>query len=86
MSLHFYPVNPYEVKCEDYIVKINGQEVILDTSMWDLPRRGMEPMSPALARRFFTTEPSGKPSTVHISVVCFLETLTNLVLSFFCIL
>ena len=29
-------------------------------SMWDLPRRGMEPMSPALARRFFTTEPSGK--------------------------
>ena len=32
MSLHFYPVNPYEVKCEDYIVKINGQEVILDTA------------------------------------------------------
>ena len=29
-------------------------------SMWDLPRRGMEPMSPALAGRFFTTEPSGK--------------------------
>ena len=29
--------------------------------MWDLPRSGIEPMSPALAGRFFTTEPPGKP-------------------------
>ena len=29
--------------------------------MWDLSRPGMEPVSPALARRFFTTEPPGKP-------------------------
>jgi len=29
--------------------------------MWDLPRPGMEPMSPALAGGFFTTEPPGKP-------------------------
>ena len=28
--------------------------------MWNLPRSGIEPMSPALAGRFFTTEPSGK--------------------------
>ena len=28
----------------------------------DLPDPGIEPMSPALAGRFFTTEPSGKPS------------------------
>ena len=27
----------------------------------DLPDPGIEPMSPALAGRFFTTEPSGKP-------------------------
>ena len=27
----------------------------------DLPYPGIEPMSPALAGRFFTTEPSGKP-------------------------
>ena len=26
-----------------------------------LPNRGMEPMSPAMAGRFFTTEPPGKP-------------------------
>ena len=29
--------------------------------MWDLPRPGIEPVSPALAGRFFTTEPPGKP-------------------------
>ena len=29
--------------------------------MWDLPRPGLEPMSPALAGRFLTTVPSGKP-------------------------
>ena len=32
--------------------------------MWDLPGLGIEPMSPALASRFFTTEPPGKPSSV----------------------
>ena len=29
---------------------------------WDLPGLGIEPMSPALAGRFLTTEPTGKPS------------------------
>ena len=29
--------------------------------MWDLPRPGTEPVSPALAGKFFTTEPPGKP-------------------------
>ena len=30
--------------------------------LWDLPRPGTKPMSPALAGRFFTTLPlSGKP-------------------------
>ena len=29
--------------------------------MWVLPGPGIEPMSPALAVRFFTTEPPGKP-------------------------
>ena len=28
--------------------------------MWDLPRPGLEPVSPALAGRFLTTEPPGK--------------------------
>ena len=30
--------------------------------MWDLPHPGIEPVSPALAATFFTTEPPGKPS------------------------
>ena len=29
--------------------------------MWDLPYPGIEPVSPALVGRFFTTEPLGKP-------------------------
>ena len=29
--------------------------------MWNLPRAGIEPMSPALAGRFLTTGPPGKP-------------------------
>ena len=29
--------------------------------MWDLPRPGLEPMSPALAGRFSTIAPPGKP-------------------------
>ena len=30
---------------------------------WDLPRPGLEPVSPALAGRFSTTAPPGKPNT-----------------------
>ena len=29
--------------------------------MWDFPRPGLEPVSPALADRFLTTAPPGKP-------------------------
>ena len=33
--------------------------------MWDLPGPGIEPVSPALAGGFFTTEPPGKSYTVR---------------------
>ena len=33
--------------------------------MWDLPRPGLEPVSPALAGRFSTTAPPGKPFLVN---------------------
>ena len=36
--------------------------------MWDLPRPGLEPVSPALAGRFSTTVPPGKP------LFCFSDT------------
>ena len=32
--------------------------------MWDLPRPGLEPVSPALAGRFSTTAPPGKPHSL----------------------
>jgi len=42
--------------------------------MWDLPKPGIEPMSPALAGKFFTTEPPEKPE--HILNYCILSNKT----------
>ena len=39
-----------------------GSRAQLLRSTWDLPRPGLKPMSPALAGRFSTTVPPGKPS------------------------
>ena len=38
-----------------------GSRAHLLRSMWDLPRPGLEPVSPALAGRLSTTAPPGKP-------------------------
>ena len=38
-----------------------GSRAQLLRSMWDLPRPGLKPVSPALAGRFSTTAPPGKP-------------------------
>ena len=38
-----------------------GSRAQLLHGLWDLPRPGLEPVSPALAGRFSTTVPSGKP-------------------------
>ena len=38
-----------------------GVQAEMPRGMWDLPDPGEEPMSPALAGEFFTTEPPGKP-------------------------
>ena len=39
-----------------------GSRAQLLRGMWDLPRPGLEPMSPALAGRFSTTALPGKPN------------------------
>ena len=39
-----------------------GSRVQLLHGMWDLPRPGLEPVSPALAGRFSTAAPPGKPN------------------------
>ena len=38
-----------------------GSRVQLLHGMWDLPRPGLEPVSPALVGRFSTIVPPGKP-------------------------
>ena len=40
-----------------------GSRAQLLRGMWDLPRPGLEPVSPALAGGFLTTAPLGKPPT-----------------------
>ena len=41
--------------------------------MWDFPGSGIEPTSPALAGRFFTTVPPGKPLLIfwYFFLICF---------------
>ena len=41
-----------------------GSRAQLLCGMWDLPRPGLEPVSPALAGRLPTTAPPGKPIKV----------------------
>ena len=41
-----------------------GSRAQLLRGMWDLPRPGLERVSPALAGRFSTTAPPGKPEVV----------------------
>ena len=46
-----------------------GSRAQLLRGMWDLPRPGLEPMSPAVAGRFSTTAPPGKPmGLVFVSI------------------
>ena len=46
-----------------------GSRAQLLGGMWDLPRLGLEPVSPALAGRFSTTVPPGKPRKYIIWVL-----------------
>ena len=47
-----------------------GSRAQLLRGMWDPPRPGLEPVSPALAGRFSTTAPPGKPLGL---ILCFLS-------------
>ena len=49
-----------------------GSRAQLLRVMWDPPRPGLEPVSPALAGRFSTTAPPGKPSYLVLNLTfCF---------------
>ena len=41
-----------------------GSRAQLLRGMWDLPRPGLEPVSPALAGRLSTIAPPGKPQSI----------------------
>ena len=65
-----------------------GSRAWLFRSMWDLPRPGLEPVSPALAGRFSTTAPSGKPNSVFfflrvIHVVVHISTLFRFITEYY---
>ena len=49
-----------------------GARAQLLRGMWDLPRPGLEPVSPALAGGFSTAVPPGKPPIVDYSQRIFL--------------
>ena len=51
-----------------------GSRAQLLRGMWDLPRPGLEPVSPALAGRLSTTAPPGKPCYIN-----FFQCLPNLI-------
>ena len=48
-----------------------GSRAQLLRGMWDLPRPGLEPMSPAWAGRFSTTVPPGKPLKDSLMLIFF---------------
>ena len=46
-----------------------GSRAQLLRGMWDLPRPGLEPVSPALAGGFSTTAPPGKPQIFYLKKI-----------------
>ena len=50
-----------ERKLQTHRLSSCGSQAQLLCGMWDPPRPGLEPVSPALAGRFSTTAPPGKP-------------------------
>ena len=45
--------------------------------MWDLPRPGLEPVSPALAGRFSATAPPGNSGNAHFDSLFYCSLLNN---------
>ena len=55
-----------------------GSRAQLLRSMWDLPRPGLKPVSPALIGRFSTTAPPGKPLSLFFFKGTFIYLLIGL--------
>ena len=61
-------VNSYGSWAPEHKLSSCGTQAELLHGMWDLSESGVEPVSPALARGFFTTEPPEKPYFSHIYI------------------
>ena len=55
-----------------------GSRAQLLRGMWDLPRPGREPVSPALAGRLSTTAPPGKPDTLLVGIINRVDTVEKI--------
>ena len=58
---HYRGLSVAEHRFQTHRLSSCGTRAQLLRGMWDLPRPGLEPASPALAGRFPTTAPPGKP-------------------------
>ena len=56
-----------EHRLQTHRLRSCGSGAQLLRGMWDLPRPGLEPVSPALAGRLSTPAPPGKPSPSYLS-------------------
>ena len=54
-----------------------GSRAQLLRGMWDLPRPGLQPVSPALAGRLSTTAPPGKPRVAVLNREGFVKKMNN---------
>ena len=61
-----------ELRLQTRRLSNRGSRAQLLRGMWDLPRPGLKPVSPALAGRFSTTAPPGKPLPFLIMIIFFL--------------
>ena len=62
-----------------------GSRAQLLRGLWDIPRPGLEPVSPALAGRFSTTAPPGKPLCLIIfTYICIFVHLVNAYVVYLC--
>ena len=62
MNVRYTGFSSHSSQALEHRLNSCGMWALLLLGMWDLSGSTLESMTPALAGRFFTTEPSGKPN------------------------